>query len=254
MNYGLLKEMYAMEEDYWWHRGKRANVLFQIKRFARNKDLKILDVGCGTGYLLKELQNEVINAYGIDISIQSLAFCKKRGIKNLKHWDIEKNPYPQITFDVVLALDVIEHIQDDNKAMKNIAKSLNKDGIVIFASPAFPFLWSYWDELAGHFRRYDKKSLVKLFEDSGFKIEFISYTNVLIFLPVVAIRIIKQKLGIKKLNDNTSDFVKVPILINVTLYLILRFEAFVSNFVSLPFGLSFIAVGRKVKLEKKSQR
>ncbi len=245
MNYGLLKEMYDMEGNYWWHRGKRANVLSQIKKFAKGKDLKILDVGCGTGYLLKELQNNR-EAYGIDISKQSLSFCKKRGLKNLKHWDIEEKPYPQITFNVVSALDVIEHIKNDTQAMKNIAKSLKKDGIIIFATPAFPFLWSYWDELAGHYRRYDKKTLMKLFEDSGFKVEFINYTNVLIFLPVVAIRIIKQKLGIKELNDNTSDFIKVPKLINEILYLVLRFEAFISSFLSLPFGLSFIVVGRKI--------
>lgn len=245
MNYGLLKEMYAMEAKYWWHRGKRANVLSQIKKLAKGKDLKILDVGCGTGYLLKELQKKYIDAYGIDISKQSLSFCKKRDLNNLKHWDIEKNPYPQMTFDIVLALDVIEHIKDDNQAMKNIAKSLKKDGIVIFASPAFPYLWSYWDKLAGHYRRYDKKSLIKLFEDSGFKIEFVSFTNVLIFFPVIAIRIIKQKLGIKELNDSTSDFIKVPKLINQGLYLILRLETFISSFFTLPFGLSFIAVGRK---------
>lgn len=149
-------------------------------------------------------------------------------------------------FDVVLALDVIEHIKNDKQALKNIAKSLKKNGIVILATPAFPFLWSYWDELAGHYRRYTKKTLTKLFENSGFKIEFINYTNVLIFLPVVITRFIKQKLRVDKFTDKTSDFIKVPKPINQLLYLVLKVEEFLGSFTPFPFGLSFIAVGKKI--------
>lgn len=242
MQYSLLKEMYEMEGDYWWHKGKRLYVLSLIRKFVKSKNPKILDVGCGTGYLLKEL-GDLGEAWGVDKSPASLSFCRKRGLKKLRRLDIEKKSFPGIKFDVVTALDVVEHIKDDLTAMKNVAKSLKPGGVFIFAAPAYPRLWSYWDEAAGHYRRYDGSGLTKLFRKSGFKIEYIRFTNTLVFIPAVLVRFLKQK---AKIQESASDFVKVPDFINQILYFALKLEMFISFTVPLPFGLSYIVVARKV--------
>lgn len=245
MNNSLLREMYEMESDYWWHKGKRLHVISLIKKFGKRKP-KILDVGCGTGYLLKEL-SDYSQSYGIDKSKRSLSFCGKRGLKKIYNIDIEKNPFPKVKFDIITSLDVIEHIKDDKKAMINISKSLTTEGIVIVTTPAFQKLWSYWDVVAGHYRRYSTKELKKLFKESSFKIVYMRYTNISFFIPALTIRMIKEKFGSNNSKQHTSDFIKVSKFINSFLYLILKIEMFISFLIPIPFGLSFIIVGKKYR-------
>ena len=194
--------------------------------------------------LLKDLQSKA-NVYGVDKSRSSLRYCRKRGLKSIDQLDIEKR-HPRINnFDVVTILDVIEHIKNDSLAIKNITKSLKINGILILSTPAFTFLWSYWDKVAGHYRRYDSKTLGKLIKDSGLKIEFLRYTNISIFPIAVLVRFIKQNLKFKNIGDHDSDFIKVPDFINSMLYYLLKFEMFISTMIFIPFGLSLIVVARK---------
>ena len=245
MRFDLLKEMYETEGYYWWHKAKRAYVLYLLKKFNKLENVKILDIGCGTGYLLKEL-NKYTTAYGVDKSKISLSFCRQRGLKNIWQVDIEKRSFTKNKFDVVTALDVIEHIKDDRQALKNIANCLQDDGILIIFTPAFPSLWSYWDEVAGHYRRYHQNSLKSLLQESGFEIKYLRFADSVIFIPAIFIRFIKGRFGNNKLTDLKSDFVKVPPLINELLFLLLRAEMLISSILPFPFGLSFIVVAKKI--------
>lgn len=243
MNKDLLAEMYEMEGDYWWHKSKRECVISLLKRFNK-LDSKILDVGCGTGYLLKDLNHHTTKSYGLDSSKLSLRYSKKRGLKNISFFDIEKGPFKG-SFDVITATDVIEHIQNDNQAMGNIAKSLKSHGFVVISTPAFPFLWSYWDVLAGHYRRYDKDSLFRLLEDNGFEVCYFSYTDMVIFIPAIISRFIKSRLMEKRALEFDSDFIKVSKLVNKLLLFILKIEMKLAGLISLPFGLSCIVVAQR---------
>lgn len=245
MNNSLLQEMYEMESDYWWHKGKRLHVFSIMKKFGRRKP-KVLDVGCGTGYLLKEL-SRYSQAYGLDKSKRSLSFCSKRGLKKIYNIDIERDTFPNVKFDIITALDVIEHIKDDKKAMINISKSLKKGGVVIVTTPAFEKLWSYWDVEVGHYRRYSTKEIKKLFRESGFTIAYMRFTNISIFVPALMIRMIKEKFNPHNSKQHSSDFIKVPNFINALLYLILKIEMYISSLIFIPFGLSLIIVGKKSK-------
>lgn len=243
MKNSLLQEMYEMERDYWWHKGKRLHVVSVMKKFGIRKP-KILDVGCGTGYLLKEL-SRYGQAFGLDKSKRSLLYCKKRGLKKIYNIDIERNIFPNVKFDIITILDVIEHIQDDKKAMINISKSLKTKGIVIVTTPAFQKLWSYWDVAAGHYRRYNTKEIKKLFRESGFTIVYMRFTNISFFVPAFTIRMIKAKFNSNNTKQHSSDFIKIPNFINSFLYLILKIEMLISFFIFIPFGLSLIIVGKK---------
>src|SRR5262245_38569956 len=114
----LYQDLYELEEVHWWHQAKRQLVLTALswceyhrrKNFSRAEE-KLLDVGCGTGKNL-EVFSQKLTTYGLDMSAEALAFCKKRGLKNVKQGDGETLPYTQNIFTVVTALDVIEHTDD----------------------------------------------------------------------------------------------------------------------------------------------
>src|SRR5689334_18246931 len=121
---GLIKKMqhshylnlYKGEMTHWWYRVRRLIVADIFNRFISGKNLKILDAGCGTGALMKELRvyGEV---YGMDFSEQAIDFCKEREENNLTLGSIEKIPFPDNYFDVVLSLDILEHVKDDEKGI-----------------------------------------------------------------------------------------------------------------------------------------
>src|SRR5688572_11334644 len=106
--------LYQVEESHWWHRGRRRIIESFVKEIC--KDFKhrprILDVGCGTGGNLK-LLSQFGDAEGVDVSTDALEFCRQRGLNNVRLGAAEELPFEDGRFDLVTALDVVEHIDDD---------------------------------------------------------------------------------------------------------------------------------------------
>ncbi|MCK4553665.1 class I SAM-dependent methyltransferase, partial [Candidatus Parcubacteria bacterium] len=155
------KIIYKTEQQNWWYRARRIIIKQLIKKYIQKIRPKILDVGCGTGLLFKELQ-QYADVYGIDSSPSSINFCVKRGLSNIKLGDATAIPHDDNFFDIVLALDLLEHIKDDNLAIQEIKRVVRKEGIIIIFVPAFKFLWGITDEISSHYRRYRKKDFVNL--------------------------------------------------------------------------------------------
>ncbi len=237
----LYKDLYTLEDVHWWHRAKRQLVNYLLKENLANKKQKILDVGCGTGKNLETFSKfgEVI---GIDNSIDAINFCKKRGFKAIKG-DIEKMPFKSNFFDAVTALDVLEHV-DDVKALKEIKRVLNQDGILIITVPAFSWLWSKWDEVLFHKRRYSAKSLKKVLTQNGFKVSKISYFFSFLVLPALIIRTIKQKLYP---NHYPSDFKISNKLVNSVLEVVSGIEQRIVINYKVPIGTSLVTIAKKIK-------
>lgn len=236
----LYQDLYLLEENHWWHINKRGLVNHFIRQYLSDKDNKILDVGCGTGKNIETFSKSG-ECYGIDSSPEAIAFCKKRGIKKAVLGSIEKVPFPKQSFNIVTALDVLEHV-DDSKSLKEIHRISKEKGIVIITVPAFPKLWSRWDEVLHHKRRYTKRSLEKVLQDNKFKVLKLSYMYSFLILPVYLIRLIK-KLLFK--NHYPSDFKLSNKLINYLLGNISALEKFFITFLNLPFGTSLVAIARK---------
>ena len=147
--------LYEVEESHWWYTGRRRIIgtfVQQICSQIEGRRLHILDVGCGTGANLK-LLSQFGDAEGVDISPDALAFCRERGLENVRLGAAEKLPHEDGTFDLVTALDVVEHMDDDVAGLREMRRVLRPDGRILLFVPTFMFLWGVQDEVSNHRRR-----------------------------------------------------------------------------------------------------
>ena len=241
MNENMYEAMYEIEKTHWWFRAKREIVLSIIDPFANKQT--IIDFGCGTGIMLESLC-KTGEATGLDFSEKALEFCRKRVNVQLVQANLsEKLPFVS-EYDIGVALDVLEHLEDDLVALKNVKSALNHGGKLIITVPAFMFLWSAHDENCAHKRRYRIKELEALIKKSGLEIEYLSYYNFWLF-PIIAM----LRCFSKVFNTNKDSGMENKInskIINTLLYRILKSEElFIRNRVKLPFGVSLIAILRR---------
>lgn len=212
-----------------------------IEKYFPKGKLAILDVGCGTGKNMEELQ-KFGTVYGLDNTPQAIKYCRERGLKNLKLGTAEKTPFKNCSFDIITLLDVLEHT-DDNKTLKEMRRILKKNGIIILTVPAFSWLWSRWDELLHHKRRYNIKHLTNTLRNNHFTTLHAAYLYSFLILPAMLIRTIKQRLFRKKAYP--SDFRLSSPLMNKLLGLISEIEFKISENLPVPVGTSITAVAKK---------
>src|ERR1051326_5314365 len=125
--------LFEVEETHWWYVGRRRIIQSLVERICAtlNKpNPRILDVGCGTGANLKMLA-AYGKAEGVDISPQAVEFCGRRGLDSVKLGAAEQLPYEDDSFELVTALDVIEHLDDDIAGLREIRRVLRRDGRVL---------------------------------------------------------------------------------------------------------------------------
>jgi|SRR3989344_2755453 len=243
MRKDLYQDMYDKEQTYWWHVRKRKLVLSLVRGLSYNKkDIKILDIGCGTGKMMEDA-SQFGTVYGIDSSDESLRFCKKRGLTNVKKANIEDNlPFGKNAFDVILLLDVLEHTNQHEKVLKNIYAILKKDGILIMTVPAYEWLYSYWDRMLGHIRRYTIVGAKTVVRSAGFTVAKSSYFNSFILPLVIVFRLIKSMTRTK---EKASDFISLPDSINAMFIYLSNIETILLHHMGIPFGLSVLIVAKK---------
>src|SRR4030095_11476569 len=148
--------LYQVEEKHGWYVGRRRIIQSLVERICAtlNKpNPRILDVGCGTGANLKMLAGYG-KAEGVDISPQAVEFCGQRGFDSVKLGAAEQLPYDDDSFELVTALDVIEHLDDDVAGLREMRRILRRDGRLLLFVPAFMFLWGVQDDVSNHRRRY----------------------------------------------------------------------------------------------------
>lgn len=237
----LYEDLYNLEETHWWHKSKRELVTYFLEKYFSSKYNKILDVGCGTGKNMEQLQ-KYGNVWGLDNSKEAIKFCRKRGLKNLQLSNAEKTKFKANSFDIITLLDVLEHT-DDNKTLKEMQRILKKNGILIITVPAFMWLWSKWDEVLYHKRRYDLKSLTSILKNNNFRVIKITYLYSFLVLPALIIRGIKEKLLSQKYYP--SDFLLNNSIINKLLGIIANIEFNLAKRVKIPIGTSLLVIAKK---------
>lgn len=243
----LYNDLYSLEDTHWWHKAKRSLVVFFIERYvsknrsySKEQGLKLLDAGCGTGKNIEEF-SKFGTTWGIDFAEEAINFCKKRGLKNITRGSLERLPFMKNFFDCITALDVLEHV-DDKRALKEINRTLKKSGILVLTIPAYPFLWSRWDEVLHHKRRYTKYTISQVLKKNGFRILKISYCYSFLFIPVFITRSIKNLIY---KNYYPSDFLISNKFLNAFFLGLASIERTVIEHISIPFGTSIIAVAEK---------
>jgi SAM-dependent methyltransferase len=182
--------LFRVEQSHWWHIGRRriiAEFVEDICRRVTDRRPRILDVGCGTGANLI-LLSKYGDADGVDISEDALAFCRERGLDKVTLGAGEELPYEDNTFDLVTALDVVEHMDDDLAGLTEMRRVLRPGGRVLLFVPTFMFLWGLQDDVSNHRRRYRLPQLRHVLERAGFEVERTTYANITFFLPILAMR------------------------------------------------------------------
>lgn len=233
--------LYETEKYHWWYSVRKKIIRDLINSYANSqKNIKLLDIGCGTGELLKELP-PLGDVFGIDSSPQAIAFCKEKGLKNVSVAEGTKIPFPNNSFDVILCLDVLEHIQDDSAVLKEIYRVAKMGAIIFIFVPTFKFLWGRSDEVSHHLRRYRLPELRKKIEQNGLKVIRSSYFNFFLFFPILAARWLVRlfKIPIKSENETGNG------LINKVLLKVFSFEARLLRHINFPFGVSGLVVCKK---------
>lgn len=231
-----------IEKDYFWFQARRDMTLRLINKLRVNKDSKILEIGCSGGHLIKLLENKGYkNVYGIDVSKKGINLCKQKGIKNCFIMDAVKTRFKDYTFDLIIASDILEHIEKDDMALLEWSRILKPNGILIVFVPAFKFLWSEHDEINYHYRRYSSHSLTFALRKADFSISRISYWNFLLFFPVSFDRILHRVL-MSKNRVKKDHLYSVNPAINKILSAVLIFENKFLQIFNFPFGVSVFAV------------
>src|SRR3989338_11472275 len=149
------KNIYELEDEHWWYAGMRHIFITTIRSYIKNNEkIKILDVGCGTGYNIK-IMRKFGEVYGIDYSKEAIKFCKLNKVKNVKIASVEKIPFKDNTFDLVTSFEVLYHqnVKDYKKAIIEFHRILNKDGLLILRLPAFNILYGGHDIIVHGSRR-----------------------------------------------------------------------------------------------------
>jgi ubiquinone/menaquinone biosynthesis C-methylase UbiE len=249
MDEGLLKKFNEIELIHWWWEGRRQLVTQFLKG---RRPQKILDVGCGTGETISFLKKLFPKAkfYGVDSSSSAIKFSKLRGHKNILKSLAEKLPFKDKTFDVILFLDVLEHISDDQKVINEAKRVLKKNGSIIITSPALNFIWSAHDTDQGHKRRYTRRAIRKLSSNAGLKTDFISYFNFFLSPPIIAIRLLSNIKKLRYLSNYDSGLnfeIAKKSFVNSILRLIFVTEVKMLKFLRYPIGISIGAKLTKTK-------
>lgn len=235
--------MAKIEDNYWWFKQKRALIKSLIKKYSsKDVNLNLLDCGCGTGKTLELLQ-EFGKTYGTDLDEDCINYCVKRGFKNIIKQDITKPLQFKEKFDVIVVTDVLEHVEDDKKALEQLSNGLNDQGILIITVPAHQWMFGMWDKMLHHKRRHTVKSIKKLIKTQPDLANLkTNYYNFQSFPPALLSNFIIMKLVKPK-----SQFWNTPKFINH----ILTLTGIVDNWlaINLPiyFGLSVYAVVKKSK-------
>jgi len=241
--------LFEMEQKHFWHIGRREIILDVLRRnipdLAR---LRMLEIGCGNGSVLAYLKQNGISIEGGDIFLEALEFCKQRaGSADLYHIDVLALPFVD-SLDIIGLFDVLEHIDDDERALSEISQALKVGGKILITVPAQRFLWSYFDESSNHKRRYGRRELATKLERNGFIIKKISFYMFFLFPLLATVRLIGNmfhRQNRQKEHTKPSFEVRTIPLVNQVLLLLLKLEKQLMRCLSLPLGASLLVLAEK---------
>jgi len=239
----LIKTENELDESYWWFVGRRAIVDFVLRRFAGRSRVAV-DAGCGSGRNMQLLAHYSHSVIGFDRSPVALELAASHGLP-IACADAEAIPLADSSVDLISALDVLEHIDDDMHALNEFHRVLQPEGFLLVTVPAYRFLWSEHDEALMHRRRYVASELHVKLTCSGFRVLKRSYAVFFAFFPIVLYRLFRGLFPKDPLAPRAS-YVMLPAFLNNLLIVFLRIEAWMMGAVNLPWGTSIVVLAQKI--------
>jgi ubiquinone/menaquinone biosynthesis C-methylase UbiE len=248
MDKAYFEEYFHLERENWWFRARAEILEIHIKQLCESiktaGKIKILNVGAGTG-----LTTEILMKYGDVTSVEYDAECCKM-VKSKLNLDfdnvsITEMPYEDNAFDLVTSFDVLEHIEDHEKAVSELLRVTKQEGLIFTSVPAYMFMWGHHDVVNHHMRRYTWFSYKALWfnNKTDKKIIYSGYFNFFLFPFISIVRLIGKLVPRKSISSGAgSDFTLKRIsFLEGIFYSIFKSESFfIKHRISLPFGVSLM--------------
>ena len=230
------------EETHWWFVGRRALFARTIRRMNLSPQSNILDIGTSTGTNLRMLRGAgYVNVRGVDLSPTAQRYCLEKGLGEVELGSITDLPFADNSFDLVLATDVIEHVDDDRLALREVRRVLRPGGRALVTVPAFASLWGPQDAVAEHRRRYRLRPLCETIESAQLEVVKRYYFNYLLFVPIFVARKLLRLLRVPLRSENDLNFK----LLNWLLGIVFAIDTRTAGYLRPPFGVSILAICRK---------
>jgi SAM-dependent methyltransferase len=231
-----------IEADHWWFVGRRRLFASELRRAAIPSSARVLDIGTSTGTNLRMLRALGFrDVTGLDMSEDAIRYCESKGLGPVQRGDACAMPFEAQSFDLILATDIIEHVEDDGRAVNEIARVLRPGGKVLVTVPAFQSLWGLQDRVSQHRRRYRLGPLLSRIEDAGLSPLRAFYFNYLLFVPIWLARRIIDAFGIELKSEGE---VNTPLL-NRVLSLLFTCDISSAPLLRPPFGVSILVLASK---------
>lgn len=231
-----------VEQTHWWFVVRRSLFRRTIEGLNLPADAAILDAGTSTGTNLRLLREMgFTNVQGLGLSDEAIRWCAEKGLGAVMKGDVCNMPFADAQFDLVLAINIVEQVEYDVKALQEICRVLKPTGRAVITVPAFEFMWGLEDSLANHQRRYTYGELVDKLKAAGCRTYKSFYFNFLLFAPIwIARQLIRRfKPRLESENQLNSP------LLNSVLKAIFTVDIACAGILHVPFGVSIFAlVGR----------
>lgn len=235
-------QTHRAEDQHWWYRGRRTVLDVVIDKLALPSSARILDAGCGSGRNMVELARRG-PVTGIELSETSVALARQREAGEVVAGSVLEMPFAEDSFDLAVSLDVIEHLDDDLAALRELRRTVAPGGALLVTVPAYQWLWSGHDEINHHHRRYTRRSLQRVAERAGWEQVRTTYFNSLLLPVAIALRVL-DRINTKT-TESSLDLWIPPEPLNWVLERPLALEAaLIKRGGRIPAGLSLLAVFR----------
>jgi SAM-dependent methyltransferase len=235
-------QTHRVEDRHWWYQGRRRVLECVIERLGLPGQAHILDAGCGSGRNMVELARHG-TVTGVELSNTSVHLARERGAGEVLEGSVMDMPFDDASFDLTVSLDVIEHLQDDVEALRELRRVTKPGGALLVTVPAYQWLWSGHDEINHHHRRYNRHTLLTAAGGAGWRMDSSTHFNSLLLPAAILLRALER---FKPSTTKSSlDLWIPPAPMNWALRQPLKLEAAViGRGGSIPAGLSLLAVFR----------
>lgn len=242
MEESVYEAEFTNELTHWWFVARREMFGRLIRSWGNQMEFDCLDVGTSTGTNLRLLGGmKVRSITGIEINSQAAEMARVKTGQHVVVGDSTNMPFEDKRFDLVLATDVLEHVENHELAVEEIFRVLKPGGRALVTVPAFMSLWGLQDDLSQHKRRYVKSELVSLLEGAGFTVEKSWYFNFFLAPLVFIARKLVKYFRITARSEGDFNF---P-LINRVLLMLFRLDCRFSINGHFPFGVSLGVIAHR---------